>query len=151
MPTPSEFQNNIFLLFIKGLKAGRFYFGFQSGLFMTRKELSFLRDNGIWRIISSPHRLLPSDVFWELLHHHHLPDAVWLNFPWLLCGICQLILSIYWARLLIWNIAWQTVKICLAPADWQSKFFKVVQRGTQNYRPTRFCETVSSKGKSPND
>lgn len=47
MPTPSEFKNNIFLIFIKGLKAGRFYFGFQSALFMTGRELSFFTDKGI--------------------------------------------------------------------------------------------------------
>lgn len=151
MPTPSEFKSNIFLLFIKGSRAGRFYFGFQSTVFTTGRELSFLTDSGIWRIISSPHCLLPSGVFWKLPHHHHLPPAVWLNFPWLLCGICQLTLSIYWARLLISNIAWQTATICLAPGDWQSKFFQVVQTDIQNYRPTLFCETVSSKGKSPND
>lgn len=47
MPTPSEFKNNIFLIFIKGLQAGRFYLDFQSTVFMTGKELSFLTDKGI--------------------------------------------------------------------------------------------------------
>lgn len=47
MPTPSEFKSHIFLLFIKGSRAGRSYFGFQSTVFMTGRELSFLTDNGI--------------------------------------------------------------------------------------------------------
>lgn len=150
MPTPSEFKNNIFLIFIKSLKAGRFYFGFQSTLFYDWKKTFISHRQRNTRIISSPHHLLPSGVFWES-PHHHLPATVWLNFPWMLYGICRLTLSIYWAQLLIWNVAWQTATICLAPRDWQNKFFQVVKTDTKNYRLTLFCERVSSKGKNPND
>lgn len=45
MPTPSEFKNNIFLIFIKGWKPGRFYFGFQSSVFMTGTFISYTQRN----------------------------------------------------------------------------------------------------------
>lgn len=149
MPTPSEIKNNIFLLFIKGSRASRFCFGLKSTFFMTGKEFSFLTDNVTWstRIIPSHHHPPLPGGFRESTP----PAAFWLNFPWLLCGICQLTLSIYWTRLLIWIITWQTATICLAPGDWQSEFFQVVQADTQDYMPTLFRETVWSKGKIPKD
>lgn len=97
------------------------------------------------------HLLTPSSTsfscFWELPHHHH-PAIVWLNFPWMLYGICQLTLSIYWAQLLIWNITWQTATICLAPRDWQSKFFQVVKTDIKNYRLPLFVREFHLKGKT---
>lgn len=102
MPTLSEFKSNIFLLFLKGSSTGRFGFGFKSAGFMTEREISFLTDNGTQSAIPSPHYPPLSGGFREL---HPL---LLLNFPWLLSGICQLTLTIYWSILLIWNTGWWT-------------------------------------------
>lgn len=108
MPTPSEFKSNIFL-FTKVSSTGRFRFGFKSTVFVIEREISFLTDNGTQsaRIILSPRHPLLSGGFREL---HPL---LLLNFPWLLSGICQLTLTIYWTILLIWNIGWRTATLYL--------------------------------------
>lgn len=147
MPTPSEFKSNFFLLFIKGSRAHRFCVCFQSTAFMTGREFPFLTDNGTRssRIIPSPHHPLLSAGFREL--HPLLPS----NSIFLVWYAEFASLTIYWAWLLVWNIPWQTAAICMACEDWQSKFFQVVHANVQNDKPRLFCQTVWSKGKSPND
>lgn len=86
MPTPSEFKTNIFLLLIRGSRAGRLCFVLKSTGFITGRDFSFLTDNGLPSagIIPSPHHPFLLVVFGSHTPYCPLTEcslATWWNLP----------------------------------------------------------------------